>query len=259
MKKHIPNIITSMNLLCGSCAVILSLWGYLYPAFYFILAAAVFDFLDGFFARILNAYSNIGKELDSLADIVSFGLAPSVMFFVWYYRIENSLNILAFVPLIIVVFSALRLAIFNTDTRQTKDFLGLPTPANAMIIGSLTCYGQICQISKYDSIVVNLLNSNWFIPVVSIILALLLVSNIPMFSIKKKKLNFKENWIVSVFLIGSALIIILGELFFPHKPIFEGNYSLWILLIFIYYILLNLIRFIITSGRKVSDPDRQNA
>src|SRR5574344_2444105 len=129
MRKHIPNIITCLNLVCGTCAVILTLWGFYWPAFCFILAGAVFDFCDGAAARLLKAYSNIGKELDSLCDLVSFGLAPALMFFSWYYKINNAYpSFLVFIALLIVPFSALRLAKINLDERQTKSFLGLTRP-----------------------------------------------------------------------------------------------------------------------------------
>ena len=139
LRKHIPNSITSMTLLCGIMGVIFTFQDRPDIAFYMMLAAAVFDFLDGLAARALNAYSDIGKELDSLCDVVSFGVLPSLML----YRTMVSLSgagIFCCLPLILAVFSALRLAKFNIDERQHGSFLGLPTPAAAMICGALCCF-----------------------------------------------------------------------------------------------------------------------
>ena len=130
--KHIPNTITSMNLLCGALGVIFTFQGALDIAFYLMLAAAVCDFLDGFSARLLKAYSAIGKELDSLADLVTFGLLPSLM--LHRRMIEGGITgFTAYIPLIICIFSALRLAKFNVDDRQSENFLGLATPSCALL------------------------------------------------------------------------------------------------------------------------------
>ena len=128
--RHIPNTITSMNLLCGVLGVIASLNGRLELGFELMILAAVFDFCDGLAARLLKAYSEIGKELDSLADDVSFGVLPAVML----YQISGTdILILKYLPLVLAAFSALRLAKFNLDERQHDSFIGLPTPAAAMI------------------------------------------------------------------------------------------------------------------------------
>ena len=148
--RHLPNFITLLNLFSGSIAIIMAFEGNLSTASYFIGLAVVFDFFDGFLARLLNKYSDIGKELDSLADIVSFGVAPSIIMF---HLLKLSLNIdklpLSFdittlvdivvllSAFLITVFSALRLAKFNVDTRQKDSFIGLPTPASAILIASL--------------------------------------------------------------------------------------------------------------------------
>ena len=138
MKKHIPNTITSMNLFSGSIAIVMAFEGAFIWVVFWVILAAIFDFFDGMAARLLNAYSEIGKELDSLADVVSFGVAPSVAVFILlrdYILFPESLSIIQpYVPylaFIIAVFSALRLAKFNIDERQTSSFIGLPTPANA--------------------------------------------------------------------------------------------------------------------------------
>ena len=140
IKKHIPNTITSMNLLSGVLGVIFTLEGRIDIAFLLMLAAAVFDFFDGFAARLLHSYSDIGKELDSLADMVSFGVLPSIMLY-------KTMDIAGagwtkYIVLILAVFSGLRLAKFNIDERQTSSFLGLATPSSAIICGSLAYFIQ---------------------------------------------------------------------------------------------------------------------
>ena len=179
--KHIPNTITSMNLLCGALGVIFTFQGALDIAFYLMIAAAVCDFFDGFAARMLNAYSAMGKELDSLADLISFGLLPSLM--LHRRLIEGGMTgFITFIPLIICVFSALRLAKFNVDERQSENFLGIATPACAMWCGSL-----IYAADRGVMTISHLLRDTYIIPIAAVVLALLLVSEIPMFSFKFKK------------------------------------------------------------------------
>ena len=179
--KHIPNTITSMNLLCGALGVIFTFQGALDIAFYLMLAAAVCDFLDGFSARLLKAYSAIGKELDSLADLVTFGLLPSLM--LHRRMIEGGITgFTAYIPLIIYIFSALRLAKFNVDDRQSENFLGLATPSCALLCGSL-----IYSADQGAASIAGIVHGAYFIPVISVILAFLLISEIPMFSLKFKK------------------------------------------------------------------------
>ena len=145
IKKHIPNFITSLNILCGSVAVILTLEKpeFMHISAFLIILAAIFDFLDGMSARLLKAYSPMGKELDSLADMVSFGLAPTViMYQLFKVAVFGNEDVFAqgidatilLVPMLIAIFSGIRLAKFNVDTRQTESFIGLATPANALII-----------------------------------------------------------------------------------------------------------------------------
>ena len=179
--KHIPNTITSMNLLCGALGVIFTFRGALDIAFYLMLAAAVCDFFDGFSARLLKAYSAVGKELDSLADNISFGLLPAMMF---HRRlIEGGITgFVAYIPLIICIFAAIRLAKFNVDERQSENFLGLATPACALWCGSLI-YAADHGVVTFAS----MLHDTWLIPIASVVLALLMVSEIPRFSLKIKK------------------------------------------------------------------------
>ena len=170
-----------MNLLCGALGVIFTFQGALDIAFYLMLAAAVCDFFDGFAARLLKAYSPVGKELDSLADCISFGLLPAMM--MHRRLVEGGVTgFVAYIPLIISVFAALRLAKFNVDDRQSENFLGLATPACALWCGSLI-YAADHGVVTFAS----MLHDIWLIPIASVVLALLMVSEIPMFSLKVKK------------------------------------------------------------------------
>ncbi|MBQ7222048.1 MAG: CDP-diacylglycerol--serine O-phosphatidyltransferase [Bacteroidales bacterium] len=239
MKKHIPNIITCLNLVCGSCAIILTLWGYFYQAFLFIIAAAVFDFCDGAAARLLGSYSDIGKELDSLSDVISFGLAPSLMFFTWYYKINSDYpSVLAFVALLLAPFSALRLAKFNVDERQSTDFLGVPTPVIAMIVSSMVSYAHICHIREVDSLVTELLCSTWFIPVCSVLFSILLIAEIPMFSLKHKSLEYKSHPVEMTFFAIAVFLIPFAIIFSEVRGVIPVV-SLYILLLFVVYLIVN--------------------
>ncbi len=229
--KHIPNTITSMNLLCGVLGVIATLRGDINIAFCLMLAAAVFDFCDGLSARLLNAYSDLGKQLDSLADMVSFGILPSIMLYK-LMETANGESVWCYIPLVIAVFSALRLAKFNIDERQSDNFIGLATPACAMICGSFAYYVSIDP----SSVMYTWTTTRLFIPVGSVILSLLLVSEIPMFSMKFKK-NIKAGTPIhkqrvaffGVIFVAAILVILLGL-----------NWSMIILLTFVSYIVMNL-------------------
>lgn len=192
MKKHIPNTITSMNLFSGCIAIVMAFQGAFMWVVIWVIIAAVFDFFDGMAARLLNAPSKIGKELDSLADVISFGVAPAMAVFImlrdytqyteFFRPIELYIPYFAF---IIPIFSALRLAKFNIDERQTSSFLGLPTPANALFWISYV-YG-IQYIAISNNVLLFLTVS--FI----VVLSLLMVSEIPMFSFKLSNLKIKGN------------------------------------------------------------------
>lgn len=225
--KHIPNTITSMNLLCGVLGVIFTFQGALDIAFYLMLAAAVCDFMDGFAARMLNAYSPMGKELDSLADLISFGLLPSLM--LHRRLIEGGVTgFVAYIPLVICVFSALRLAKFNVDDRQGENFIGLPTPACAMWCGSLIYSADHGVMSM-----ANMLHDTYLIPIASAVLAFLLICEIPMFSFKFKKgsaynrIRFYFICIVAFFAIATLILKI--------------NWAYIVLLTFTAYILMNML------------------
>ena len=210
LKKHIPNTITCCNLLSGCVATMYALEG-MYPlAFTFIIAGAVFDFFDGLTARALKVSSPIGKELDSLADVITFGFAPSAMVYSWLRECADAhLDMLVafalpFFAFLMVAFSALRLAKFNVDERQTSSFIGLPTPANALFWGALV-------IGSHDNIVAS--PYGWALILALVMLfSWLLVAEIPMFSLKFKDLSWKSNRITYIFLLVSLVLLIVLSL-----------------------------------------------
>ena len=229
LRKHIPNSITSMNLLAGSLGVVLALQGDIRAAFLLMLAASVFDFSDGLAARLLGAYSPMGKELDSLADMVSFGLLPSVML-VETLRLHGVTDWISFLPLFLAVMSGLRLAKFNVDERQTTDFIGVATPTSALICGSL-CYFLAVNPGTFLD---GWAGSVWFLPAVAIVLGLLLVSEIPMFGMKVAKghklLDTKRIVFFTLAILWCIAVAVL-----------RLNWSLAVLGVFVIYILENLV------------------
>lgn len=228
MKKHIPNGITCLNLLSGCIGIVFAFGGQLEYASYAIFIAAIFDFADGLVARALKAYSEIGKELDSLADMVSFGVLPSVIVYQLFLKapqvgaVSLYLNLSAF---LIAIFSALRLAKFNTDTRQSENFIGLPTPANALLIASLP---MILEGGNF--FLTSYILNPFFLFLFSLGMGILLVAEIPLMSLKFKSYRVSQN-ILRYALIASALLLIL---------IF--NFAAVPIIIFIYF-LLSIIQF----------------
>ena len=226
MKRHIPNTLTCLNLFSGCLAVVMAFDGQFTLAFAFILLSAVFDFFDGLAARALDAHSPIGKDLDSLADDVSFGVAPASMLFNLLQQVAvaqrwgGACALLPYVAFLIAVFSALRLAKFNNDSRQTTSFIGLPVPANALFWASYVLFlnGNPERVQQ------------WAFPLALLTLALvllfswLLVSEIPMFSLKKMKSDRR----IPFFFIGCIPLFAL----FSMKAFVP---------IIIWYILLSLI------------------
>ena len=207
LQKHIPNTITCCNLLSGCVAAVYAFEGAYPIAFACIIMGAVFDFFDGLSARALKVSSPIGKELDSLADVITFGLAPATMVFSWLRECADAhLDMLAafavpFFAFLLVAFSALRLAKFNVDERQTTSFIGLPTPANALFWGALV-------IGSHDKIVAA--PYGWLLVLALVLLfSWLLVAEIPMFSLKFKNLSWKSNRIVYIFLLVSFVLLVL--------------------------------------------------
>jgi len=217
--KHIPNTITCLNIFSGCIASLLAIEGYLFPAALFIILAAVFDFMDGLFARLLGAYSPMGKELDSLADMLSFGFAPACIAFSYLRLAVLGDSGAAFSPeslsysqiaillsaYLISIFSGLRLAKFNVDTRQTSSFIGVPTPANAMFWASLPI---ILHFGDYPMIE-SLLSNQWLIISAVLVTSYLLVAEIPMFALKVKSLKWQENQIRYLFLITLVILALL--------------------------------------------------
>lgn len=211
--KHIPNTITLANLATGAtgCYWIVEQNDY-FSAIYFVLIASLFDFFDGFVARILKVQSEIGKQLDSLADLISFGMLPGIFMVNWLSSLGSELHLFG---MIIVLFSALRLAKFNIDATQTYGFKGLPTPANAIMITSL-----IFIFSQPNQ---------WILLGISVASSLLLVSDLPLLALKFKTFGWKENeekWIL-------VFISILGLIVFQLK---------FISLIIPIYILISLMK-----------------
>jgi len=212
--KNIPNFITSLNLAAGFTAVIFASDGDLITASWLIVAAMVFDFLDGFSARLLKAYSETGKELDSLADVVSFGVAPA---FIIYKLLVPSMNasevILACITLLMPVCAALRLAKFNIDTTQATSFKGLPTPANAIAVISLVIAARYSSLPVVNSFI----QSPVALITYSVVLSILMVTNIPLLSLKFKNLKFKGN--EGRFIIIGVVLISLIIFGFTAAPV----------------------------------------
>ena len=231
LRKHIPNIITSMNLVCGLVGVVFALRSRLDLAFYCMLAASVFDFLDGLAARLLGAYSDMGKELDSLCDLISFGFLPGLMLSALMQIYSFTGSVLSWTPLLLTLFSALRLAKFNVDERQASGFLGLPTPAAALLCGALCCY---CCHTPLEFL------STWvsgpvFIPLLTLCLCILLVSEVPMFSFKMHRGDPRalqvKRWTLVAFFVASAAFCLL----------FSHHWSLAVVLGLLFYVLNNLV------------------
>lgn len=227
IKGNIPNGITCLNVLCGTIAILISAhphlsymgmmswrWGAL-----FIVLAAVADFLDGFAARMLKESSVIGADLDSLSDQVSFGVAPAVLlaFNLW----GNVPLWVALIPAILPVATAVRLAKFNNDTRQTTGFLGMPVPANAIFwIGYVACLKMSHQAQW--------LSSPWVLVPVLLIVSWFMVSEVPMLSLKFKTWRFRDNLARYLLIIGSAVLLICLQL----------SGMLWII---IFYVIMSLL------------------
>ncbi len=224
--RHIPNTLTCLNLFSGCIACVMAFEARYEAALGFIILSAAFDFFDGMMARVLNAHSAIGKDLDSLADDISFGVAPSLIVFSLFKEMnypEAMASMASYFPylaFLLAVFSALRLAKFNNDTRQTSSFVGLPVPANALFWASLAAGGH------------SWLTSDSLYPICLLLLvglfSWLLVSEIPMFSLKFKNLSWKDNKVSFVFLIACIpLLLFMGVCSFSA--------------IIVWYILLSLV------------------
>lgn len=205
--KYIPNTITCFNLASGCFATIMALQGDLKAAIIWIIIAAIFDFSDGLAARLLKAYSPLGKELDSLSDIVSFGVAPGMSLYVLLATAVGSLEIsgiswLPYLAFVIPVFSGLRLAKFNVDERQSTSFIGMPVPAHALLWGSLSYVLQPFITNHALYILIACL-------IASMATSYLLVSEVPMFSMKVKSLKWKGNELRYILIVCGLLFLLL--------------------------------------------------
>ena len=217
MLRHIPNFLTCCNLLCGCFGIVYCLEERNIPAAYFVWAAGFFDFFDGFAARILKVASPIGKELDSLADMVSFGILPSL---VMYKMIEASTSNpwLPYIAFFIAICSALRLAIFNVDVTQSDSFKGLNTPANSLFITSLPLVSSQVGIWLYQ---------DWVLVLITITFSLLMVSRIEIFAFKFKDFTWKRNKVRFTFIaLSVSLLALLGLLALPLLIIIYIVFSL---------------------------------
>ncbi|MBB5397669.1 MULTISPECIES: CDP-diacylglycerol--serine O-phosphatidyltransferase [unclassified Mucilaginibacter] len=236
VKKHLPNAITCANLFSGCIGIVFTFQDNLVFAAYAIFLAAIFDFFDGFASRVLQSFSGIGKDLDSLADMVSFGVLPSAIMYELLLRapqIDHVSEYLNFIAFLIPVFSALRLAKFNTDTRQAESFIGLPTPANAILIGSIPLIlAQYNGLSRY---ILNPYGLSLFI----VVMCTLLVAEIPLMSLKFKNRDFNKNFYRYLLLLFSAILILFFK--FAAVPV-----------VIVMYITLSLIQLKFADGTLMS-------
>ena len=223
MIKQIPNIITSLNLICGCVAIMFAVSGDLVSASFFAFAGIFLDFFDGLAARALNAQSQVGLQLDSLADVVTSGVLPGIVMVqllsealtgtslditAIFSSTSNSTSIesyLPFIGLLIAVASGYRLAKFNVDTRQTTSFIGLPVPANTLLVLSLPLILSF-QASQQ---ITEFILSPWFLIILTLLSCVLLNAEIPLFALKFKTWNFKDNAVRYLFLIACVLLLVL--------------------------------------------------
>jgi CDP-diacylglycerol--serine O-phosphatidyltransferase len=221
LKKYLPNAITCSNLFSGCIGIVYAFGGDLKIAAYFVVLSGIFDFFDGMVARLLNVKSAIGKELDSLADMVSFGFLPGVVMFQLLKLSDFSHPLLPYLAFLITVFSALRLAKFNIDTRQTEEFIGLNTPMNTLFIVSLPFIAN-----DYPAIIGSAMALLSIIAITSF----LLVSEIQIFSLKLSEKSWGKSKFKYIFLIASAVLIAVLQ--FTAVPF-----------IFMLYIALSVVHF----------------
>lgn len=204
MKKHIPNILTLFNALCGCVGISLIAEGQVILACFLIFVALLFDFLDGFVARLLRVQSEIGKQLDSLADAITFGVLPAFIAQSLWIK-DNPSDFFTYFPFLLALFSILRLAKFNIDTRQTDSFIGVPTPANAMLWASFPL------ILHYQNSVFaeKILGNSYILMLLIVLMSFLLVAELPLFALKFKDFSWKNNKMKFVFMLLSLIAIII--------------------------------------------------
>ncbi|HET7178972.1 MAG TPA: CDP-diacylglycerol--serine O-phosphatidyltransferase, partial [Chryseosolibacter sp.] len=218
MKKHLPNFLTCCNLLCGCLGIVFTLEERGLPAAYLVWIACIFDFFDGFAARMLRTSSPIGRELDSLADVVSFGVLPAVVMYKMI-GVSTSSALLPYVAFSIGIFSALRLAIFNVDETQSNSFRGLNTPANTLFITSLPLLRDDVGRWLYEP---------WVLVTLTIVSSFMLVSRIEIFALKFKNFSWEDNRVRFTFLIVSVLLLIALRI--PAIPVIIILYVLFSLI-----------------------------
>jgi CDP-diacylglycerol--serine O-phosphatidyltransferase len=233
--KHLPNAVTLLNLFLGSVATVFAITGKPHFTAIIIGICALLDFTDGMLARLLNARSPLGEQLDSLADLVSFGLAPSAIVYHYMHDVTQTINpaamqnVFPFVAFLLATFAGLRLAIFNIDTRQTNSFIGLPTPANASFFASLPFVLFFANPEGFIYKGAEMLTDNFAAMTFTVLLfSWLMVSPLHMFSLKIKNFSWAENKIIYLFM---ALIIISLVIFGLQA----------VALIVIFYIILSLL------------------
>jgi CDP-diacylglycerol--serine O-phosphatidyltransferase len=242
IKFVVPNALTIINLLCGTLAIVNIFEGHPLLSIYLLMAAAVADVLDGLFAKVLNATSEFGKQLDSLSDLVSFGVAPAV--FMYSMAKDSALSaqsglvgFLIYTTFFIAVFAALRLARFNIDTSKSTDFRGLPVPANALFVISVWL---VFHQAEPGSFIIKFYTPVFFIAL-TLLLSYLMISNISMLSFKLHNFRLKGNFLRYLLVVGAVLIFCFG-----------GISSL--IYIMVFYIALSLIKHIsklLSKGNKI--------
>lgn len=226
MRKYIPNCLSILNLISGAVGTVLALNGHLVSAAYCIFIGAFFDLLDGFVAKILGAQSLIGKQLDSLADLITFGMVPASIMYILIKTYETC-PYRPYAALFIVIFSAIRLAKFNIDSRQTDCFIGLPTPANAIAIATLP---MILEQAKSPHLV-DALTHPFVLPLLAIFFSYLLISNVGFIAFKFSGIGFQANktryFLIACLTLLVAILkiegIFLGVWFYIFCSLFTKN------------------------------------
>ncbi|MDD7913929.1 CDP-alcohol phosphatidyltransferase family protein [Polaribacter ponticola] len=211
IKAHIPNLLTLGNLLCGTIATIFAVQSDFVLAGIFVIIGIFFDFLDGFVARLLKVSGDLGKQLDSLADMVTSGVVPGIIMAKLIQdnlisrsnSFDTSIIDISIIGLILTLSACYRLAKFNIDTRQSDSFIGLPTPAMSLFVISL----PLIQMYSELDLVQDLISNNYFLIGVTWVLSYLMNADIPLFSLKFKEYSLKNNWIRYLFLLISIILI----------------------------------------------------
>jgi CDP-diacylglycerol---serine O-phosphatidyltransferase len=202
---NLPNILTMLNLFCGCCAIVSLMSFQADVAAWFTLGSFVCDYADGMVARAMKISSPIGRELDSLADVVSFGVVPGMMLFMWLGdKGNNEYRPEALFAFVLSAFSALRLAKFNVDTRQSSYFMGLSTPACTLFVLGITLAGYSNQMGFGDFLRAN----NWLLYALIPVLSVLLIADIPMFGLKIRSSDIKSNKVVLLFMLMCAILVL---------------------------------------------------